>query len=101
MTFGKKIMDYADMLADQSSIPLAPKTLSELDYLQRRLQQSFRDLYEIGQQETIDAALLDMEALEHQVRAAHELVNWVDQHRGGWLAIAQTPAGGWCALQSY
>ena len=68
MTFGKKIMDYADMLADQSSIPLAPKTLSELDYLQRRLQQSFRDLYEIGQQETIDAALLDMEALEHSIQ---------------------------------
>ncbi|MFK7913036.1 MAG: membrane dipeptidase [Pseudomonadales bacterium] len=33
----------------------------------------------------------DMEALEHQVRAAHELAAWVREHRGGWLAIAQTP----------
>jgi len=33
----------------------------------------------------------DMEALEHQVRAAHELVDWVAQHRGGWLEIAETP----------
>lgn len=33
----------------------------------------------------------DMEALEHQVRAAHQLVAWVKQHRGGWLEIAQTP----------
>lgn len=33
----------------------------------------------------------DMEALEHQIRAAHQLVAWVKQHRGGWLEIAQTP----------
>lgn len=33
----------------------------------------------------------DMEALEHQVRAAHQLVAWVREHRGGWLEIAQTP----------
>lgn len=67
-TFGKKIMDYTDMLAGQTSIPLAPKALGELDYLHRRLQQSFRDLYEIGQHETIDAAFLDMEELERTIR---------------------------------
>ena len=33
----------------------------------------------------------DMEAVEHQVRAAHELEQWVAEHRGGWLAIAETP----------
>jgi len=68
LTFGKKIMDYADMLAGQTLVPLAPKALGELDYLHRRLQQSFRDLYEIGQHETIDAALLDMEELERTIR---------------------------------
>lgn len=33
----------------------------------------------------------DMEALEHQVRAAHELVAWTHAHRGDWLEIAETP----------
>jgi len=68
LTFAKKIMDYADMLASQTSIPLAPKALDELDYLHRRLNQSFHDLDEIGQQETIDAAFLDMEELERSIR---------------------------------
>jgi hypothetical protein len=68
LTFAKKIMDYTDMLANQSSIALAPKAFGELDYLHRRLQQSFHDLYEIGQQESIDAALLDMEELERNIQ---------------------------------
>ena len=68
LTFAKKIMDYTDTLASQSSIPLAPKALDELDYLHRQLKQSFNDLYEIGQQETIDAAFLDMEELERSIR---------------------------------
>jgi len=68
LTFGKKIMDYADALASQSSIPLASTALGELDFLRRRLYQSFHDLYEIGQQVTIDAALLDMEELERNIR---------------------------------
>jgi len=68
LTFAKKIMDYTDMLASQSSIALAPKAFGELDYLHRRLQQSFHDLYEIGQQESIDAALLDMEELERNIQ---------------------------------
>lgn len=68
LTFAKKIMEYSDMLAGQSSIPLAPKAFGELDYLHRRLNQSFHDLYEIGQQETIDAALLDMEELERVIQ---------------------------------
>ena len=33
----------------------------------------------------------DMEALEHQIRAAHQLADWVREHRGGWLEIAETP----------
>ncbi len=33
----------------------------------------------------------DMEALEHQVLAAHDLVRWVREHRGGWLEVAETP----------
>lgn len=68
LTFAKKIMEYSDTLTSQSSIPLAPKAFGELDYLHRRLNQSFHDLYEIGQQETIDAALLDMEELERNIR---------------------------------
>ena len=68
LTFAKKIIDYSDALASQSSIPLAPKALGELDYLHRRLEQSFHDLYEIGQQETIDAALLDMEELARSIQ---------------------------------
>ena len=68
LTFAKKIMDYIDTLAGQTSVPLAPKALGELDYLHRRLSQSFHDLYEIGQQETIDAALLDMEELERAIQ---------------------------------
>jgi len=68
LTFAKKIMDYTDTLASQSAIPLAPKAFGELDYLHRRLKQSFHDLYEIGQQESIDAALLDMEELERNIQ---------------------------------
>ena len=68
LTFGKKIMDYADTLARQSSIPLASPALGELDFLHRRLYQSFHDLYELGQQVTIDAALLDMEELERTIQ---------------------------------
>ena len=68
LTFAKKIMDYTDTLANQSSIPMAPKALDELDYLHRQLKQSFNDLYEIGKQTTIDAALLDMEALERTIQ---------------------------------
>ena len=33
LTFGEKIMDYADTLGSQSSISPAPKALGELDYL--------------------------------------------------------------------
>ena len=68
LTFAKKIMDYTDTLTSQASIPLAPKAFGELDYLQRRLNQCFHDLYEIGQQEAIDAALLDMEELERNIQ---------------------------------
>ena len=61
-------MDYADTLAGQSSIPLAPTSFGELDYLHRRLNQSLHDLYEIGQQETMDAAMLDMAELERTIQ---------------------------------
>lgn len=33
----------------------------------------------------------DMEALEFQVRAAHEFERWVAANQGGWLAVAETP----------
>jgi len=68
VTFGKKVMDYADSLTRQSAIPLAPAALGELDYLYRRLYQSFYDLYEIGSHETIESGYLDMEALERTIQ---------------------------------
>lgn len=67
IVFGKKLMNYADTLARQSLIPLAPTALGELDFFSRRIAQSFVQLYEAGGQGNIDSTLLDMEALEQDV----------------------------------
>ena len=48
IVFGKKLINYADFLAQQSVIPLAPSALGELDFFSRRMAQSLVRLYEAG-----------------------------------------------------
>jgi hypothetical protein len=67
MVSGKKLMDYSNTLAQQTSIYLDPSTLGELDYLNRRLSQSFYDLYQVGLNETISSTHLDLELLEQEL----------------------------------
>ncbi len=67
IVFGKKLMNYADTLARQTLIPLAPTALGELDFFSRRIARSLVQLYEAGRQGNIDSTLLDMEALEQDV----------------------------------
>jgi hypothetical protein len=64
IVFGKKLMNYADALARQTLIPLAPSALGELDFFSRKISQSLLQLYEAGGHGNIDSTLLDMEALE-------------------------------------
>ncbi|MBW1864100.1 MAG: hypothetical protein JRI64_00345 [Deltaproteobacteria bacterium] len=64
IVFGKKLMNYADALARQPLIPLAPSALGELDFFSRKISQSLLQLYEAGGHGNIDSTLLDMEALE-------------------------------------
>ena len=63
IVFGKKLINYADTLARQSLIPLAPQALGELDFFSRRITQGLVQLYEAGGQGNIDSTLLDMETL--------------------------------------
>jgi len=67
IVFGKKLINYADTLARQSLIPLAPLALGELDFFSRRITRGLVQLYEAGGQGNIDSTLLDMEALEQDV----------------------------------
>ena len=64
IVFGKKLINYADTLARQSLVPLAPSALGELDFFSRRMSQSLVRLYEAGDQGILDSTLLDMEAFE-------------------------------------
>ncbi len=67
IVFGKKLINYADFLAQQSVIPLAPSALGELDFFSRRMAQSLVRLYEAGGQGNIDSTLLDMESMERDL----------------------------------
>lgn len=67
IVFGKKLMNYADTLARQSFIPLAPSAIGELDFFSRRMAQSLVQLREAGGQGALDSTLLDMETLEREV----------------------------------
>ena len=64
IVFGKKLINYADHLARQTYIPLAPSALGELDYFSRRIGQSLTALNEAGGRANIDPDLLDVQALE-------------------------------------
>jgi hypothetical protein len=68
IVFGKKLMQYADMLAQQSLIQLAPSARGELDFFHRRLAETFYNLYEIGKYETLSSTHLDFEALERELQ---------------------------------
>lgn len=62
--YGKKLLDYSDTLAEQSSIMLGPAAFGELDFFNRRMYESLYDLYHVGQGETIDPSHLDLDELE-------------------------------------
>ena len=62
--YGKKLMDYSDTLAQQTSITLGSLAFGELDFFNRRLYESLYDLYQAGQDEAIDPSQLDLNELE-------------------------------------
>ena len=66
IVFGKKLINYADTLARQSLVPLAPSALGELDFFSRRMSQSLVRLYEAGGQGILDSTLLEVQALEEE-----------------------------------
>ncbi len=66
IVFGKKLINYADTLARQSLVPLAPSALGELDFFSRRMSQSLVRLYDAGGQGNLDSTLLDMETFEEE-----------------------------------
>jgi hypothetical protein len=68
IVFGKKLIDYADSLAEQTMIPLAPSALGELDFFSRRIRQSLIQLHEAGSQSQIDDSILDLEVLEREMQ---------------------------------
>ena len=69
--FGKKLLDYSDTLAQQSSITLGPSAFGELDFFNRRLSDSLYDLYQAGQYEAINPSHLDLDGLEQVLYSRH------------------------------
>lgn len=65
--YGKKLMDYSESLARQSAVTLAPSAFGELDFFNRRMDDSLYDLYEVGQEATIDPTRLDLDELERVI----------------------------------
>jgi hypothetical protein len=57
-------MNYADLLTQQSAIPLGPREFGELDFFNRQLFDQIYDLYMVGQSGAIDPAVLNFEELE-------------------------------------
>jgi hypothetical protein len=71
IVFGKKLMDYSETLARQSSVTLGPAAFGELDFFNRRLYDSLYDLYVVGQEEAIDSSQLDLDELEKFLYSRH------------------------------
>ena len=69
--FGKKLMDYSDSLAQQSSIALGPAAFGELDFFNRQLFESLYDLYLVGQDEAINPTYLDLDELEQVLNSRY------------------------------
>jgi len=67
IVYGKKLMDYSHALLHQSSIELVSSAYDELDFLTRRLPESFDALFQIGQNEGINSTHLDLEELERNI----------------------------------
>jgi len=66
VVFGKKLLDYADYLARQSLIPLAPSALGELDFFNRRIEQRLKWLEEAVDLDNIDSMRYNMEVPEQE-----------------------------------
>jgi hypothetical protein len=71
IVFGKKLLEYSDTLARQSLIALAPSTLGELDFFNRRLSESLYDLYLLGQNETFASNHIDLNELEQVIYSTY------------------------------
>ena len=67
--YGKKLMEYSDSLSQQSAITLAPSAFGELDFFNRQMFDSLYDLYEVGQEATIDPERLDLDELERVINS--------------------------------
>jgi hypothetical protein len=67
--YGKKLMEYSDSLSRQSAVTLAPSAFGELDFFNREMFNSLYDLYEIGQEATIDPERLDLDELERVINS--------------------------------
>ena len=61
VVFGKKVLNYADYLARQTLIPLAPSALGELDFFSRTVAQSLKSLDEAADLDNIDLMHQNME----------------------------------------
>ena len=68
IVYGKRLMRFSDMLLQQTQVGVAPPTLSELDYFYRRLSQSFDDLEQISQNESLPPTHLDPDNLTPEPR---------------------------------
>lgn len=69
--YGKKLMDYSDTLAQQSSIALGPSAFGELDFFNRQLSDNLYVLYQVGQDQAIDPSHLDLDELEQVLNSRH------------------------------
>jgi len=67
--YGKKLMEYSDSLSQQSAITLAPSAFGELDFFNRQMFNSLYDLYEVGQEATIEPDRLDLDELERVINS--------------------------------
>jgi len=67
--YGKKLMEYSETLAPQSSITLEPSAFGQLDFFNRRMYDGLYDLYQLGQDEAIDPSHLDLAELEEVLDA--------------------------------
>lgn len=68
IVYGKRLMRFSDMLLQQTRVGMAPPAFGELDFFYRRLSQSFDDLEQISQNETLPPTHLDPNNLTPEPR---------------------------------
>lgn len=71
MVFAKKLMGHATSLSGQSSIHLMSSSMGALDHINRRLFQSFNDLYQIAISGAIPSDYLNLDVLEKNLYALY------------------------------